>query len=177
MVKCLLKGKILICRGNNQKAQETPISQCFLYLFLKEEAKLQLQTHLKKTRSSPFELEWLIVDQPWPVHGIGTDSWTSWKYEAVVETCILETIQDFLIKLGIKPLIYLLKISIFSLNNDIVRLTKIMNNLVKDIKILNFKVIFNCLKLVESFKKIFSVKNIWWGDQLLLMKIFENFDF
>ena len=30
----------------------------------------------------------------------------------------------------------------FSLNNVIVRLTKIMNNLVKDIKILNFKVIF-----------------------------------
>ena len=60
----------------------------------------------------------------------------------------LETVQDFLIKLGIKPLI-----SIFSLNNDLVRLTKIMNNLVKDLKILSFKVIFLCLKLVESFQK------------------------
>ena len=48
----------------------------------------------------------------------------------------------------------------FSLNNDLVRLTKIMNNLVKDLKILSFKVIFLCLKLVESFQKIFSVKNI-----------------
>ena len=41
----------------------------------------------------------------------------------------------------------------FSLNNDLVRLTKIMNNLVKDFKILSFKVIFQCLKLVESFQK------------------------
>ena len=88
----------------------------------------------------------------------------------------LETVQDFLIKLGIKPLMRLLEISIFSLNNDIVRLTKIMNNLVKDLKILSFKVIFQCLKLVKSFKKN-SVKNIWLGDQLILMKFFENFDF
>ena len=67
--------------------------------------------------------------------------------------CKLETVQDFLIKLDIKPLMYLLKISIFSLNNEIVRLTKIMNNLVKDLKILRFKVIFQCLKLVKSFQK------------------------
>ena len=91
--------------------------------------------------------------------------------------CPLETFQDFLIKLDIKPLMHLLKISIFSLNNDIVRLTKIMNNLFKDCKIRTFKVIFQCLKLVESFQKKFSVKNIWLGDQLLLMKFFENFDF
>ena len=41
--------------------------------------------------------------------------------------------------------------SIFSINNDIVRLTKIVNNLVKDLKILTFKVIFQCQKLVEYF--------------------------
>ena len=40
---------------------------------------------------------------------------------------VVETIQDFLIKLGIKPLMHLLEISTFSLNNVIVRLTKIMN--------------------------------------------------
>ena len=39
----------------------------------------------------------------------------------------LETAQDFLIKLGIKPLIHLVEISTFSLNNVIVRHTKIMN--------------------------------------------------
>ena len=45
---------------------------------------------------------------------------------------------------------HLLEKSIFSLN--LVKLNKIMNNLVKDLK-----VIFKCLKLVESFqKKIFE---------------------
>ena len=39
----------------------------------------------------------------------------------------LETFQDFLIKLDIKPPMHLLKISIFSLKNVILRLTKIMN--------------------------------------------------
>ena len=60
-------------------------------------------------------------------------------------TSAIETVQDFLIKLDIKPLMHLLEIRIFSLNNDPVRLTKIMNNLVKDLKILSFKVIFECL--------------------------------
>ena len=40
---------------------------------------------------------------------------------------ILETVQDFLCELGIKPPIHLMEISIFSINNVIVRLTKIMN--------------------------------------------------
>ena len=39
----------------------------------------------------------------------------------------VETVQDFLNKLDIKPLRHLLKISIFSLNNVILRLNKIMN--------------------------------------------------
>ena len=42
-------------------------------------------------------------------------------------SCNLDTVQDFSIKLGIKPLMHLLEISTFSLNNVIVRLTKIMN--------------------------------------------------
>ena len=67
----------------------------------------------------------------------------------------LETVQDFLIKLGIKPLMHLFEISIFSLNNDLVRHNKIMKNLVKDLKILSFKVILQCLKWVESFQKKF----------------------
>ena len=60
----------------------------------------------------------------------------------------LESVQDFLIKSDIKPLMHLLEISTVSLNNVIVRLTKIMNNLLKDCKIRTFKVIFQCLKLV-----------------------------
>jgi hypothetical protein len=46
----------------------------------------------------------------------------------------VETVQDFLIKLGIKPRIsmHVLEMCIFSLNHVIVRPTKIMNNLLKD---------------------------------------------
>ena len=40
---------------------------------------------------------------------------------------IIESVQDFLIKLGIKPLMHLLEIKYFSLNNVMVRFTKIMN--------------------------------------------------
>ena len=65
---------------------------------------------------------------------------------------------------------HLLEMSVFWLDNDLVRLTKIMNNLVKDLKILSFKVIFKCLKLVESFQKKFC-------EEYVLMKFFENFDF
>ena len=70
--------------------------------------------------------------------------------------CTLETVQDFLIKFDIKPLMHLFKISILSRNNDIFRLTKIMNNLVKDLRILSFKVIFSVSKISQIFlKKIF----------------------
>ena len=40
---------------------------------------------------------------------------------------IVDTVQDFLIKLGIKPCMHLWEINIFSLDNVVVRLTKIMN--------------------------------------------------
>ena len=93
---------------------------------------------------------------------------TIWRYSNFLEAncnasilirkCLVMTVRDFLIKLGIKPVMHLLEISIFSLNNDLVRLTKIMNNLVKDLKILSFKVIFQYLKLVESFQKKFCEK-------------------
>ena len=76
------------------------------------------------------------------------------QFQAIKPTmATLETVQDFLIKLDINPLMNLVEISTFPLNNDLVRLTKIMNNLVKDCKIRTFKVIFQCLKLVESFGK------------------------
>ena len=39
----------------------------------------------------------------------------------------LESVQDFLIKLDMKPCMHLVGISIFALNLVIVRLTKIMN--------------------------------------------------
>ena len=81
---------------------------------------------------------------------------------------ILETVQDFLIKLDIKPLMHILKISIFSLNNHLVRLTKIMNNLVKDLKILSFKVIFKCLKYL--IRRPNYINEIFW--KLWFLKYF-----
>ena len=56
----------------------------------------------------------------------------------------LESVQDFFIKLDMKPYVHLVEISIFSLNHVIIRLTKIMNNLLKHLKIRTFKVIFLC---------------------------------
>ena len=66
-------------------------------------------------------------------------------------TASLDTVQDFLIKFGIKPRLHILKISIFSLNRVIVRPTKTMNNLLKVCKVCTFKVIFRHQKSTESF--------------------------
>ena len=71
---------------------------------------------------------------------------------------------------------HLLEISIFSLNNDLVKLTKIMNKLVRDFKIMSSKVTFQCLKLVESFKKN-SMKNIGQETNSFLKVLFQNLDF
>ena len=65
--------------------------------------------------------------------------------------CCLETVQDFLIQLDIKPPMHILEISIFSQNHVFVRPTKITNNLLKDCKIHTFKVIFQHQKSTESF--------------------------
>ena len=77
----------------------------------------------------------------------------------------LENVQDFLIKLGIKPGMHTLETSIFSLNHVIVRPTKIM----KDLYIQSH---FSASKINGIFLIFFSVKNIRLGDQLLIMKIF-----
>ena len=61
----------------------------------------------------------------------------------------LESVQDFLIKLDMKPGMDLVEISIFSLNLVIVRPTKIMNKALKVWKICTFKVILR--KSTESF--------------------------
>ena len=97
-----------------------------------------------------------------------------WTYDTFIT--YLLTVTDFLIKFGITPHMHLLEISFFSLNHVIVRLTKIMNNLLEHLKIRTFKVTFLCEKLVEYFQKK-SMKNIRLGDQLLLENVFEIFDF
>ena len=49
------------------------------------------------------------------------------------EYSLLDTVQDFLIKLGIKPHMHLWKMSILSLNSVIIRPTKIMNRADKNL--------------------------------------------
>ena len=56
-------------------------------------------------------------------------------------------------------------------------LPKLWTTLSKISKFWVSKSFFECLKLVESFQKKISVKNIGLGDQHGLMKFFENFDF
>ena len=56
----------------------------------------------------------------------------------------LQSFQDFLIKFDMKPHMRVVEISILSLNHLIIRLTKIMNNLLENLKIHTFKVIFLC---------------------------------
>ena len=51
----------------------------------------------------------------------------AFKFIEDPETSLVDTVQDFLIKLGSKPHIYLQEISIFSINHVTVRPTKIMN--------------------------------------------------
>ena len=75
-------------------------------------------------------------------------------------TCTLELFQD-LMELDMKPCMHLVEISIFLLYDVTVRLVKIMNNLLEHLKILIFKVIFQCWKLIESFKKKIFVEEYW----------------
>ena len=57
----------------------------------------------------------------------------------------VDTVQDFLIVLDMKPCTYASSGNkYFSLNNVSVRLTKIMNNLLEHLKILILRVIFQC---------------------------------
>ena len=69
----------------------------------------------------------------------------------LVAEAYLDTVQDFLIKLGIKPHWNILEISIFSLNHVVVRPTKIMNSLLKDFKIRTVKSNFQHQRSTESF--------------------------
>ena len=64
--------------------------------------------------------------------------------ENISRTCELDIVTDFSIKLGMKSHMHLVEICIFSLNHVIVRLTKIMNNLLEHLKLSTFKVIFLC---------------------------------
>ena len=70
-------------------------------------------------------------------------------------TCMIEKVQDFLIKLDIKPCMHLEEISIFSLNHVIVRLTKIYEQPPQTSQNSYFQSHFSVLKIGRIFPKKF----------------------
>ena len=85
----------------------------------------------------------------------------------------LDTVQDFLIKLGIKPCLHLFKISISFTKSC--HCQTYQNYEQPPQSLLNFYLQSNFLASKIIF--FFSMKNIWLGNQLLSMNFFENFDF
>ena len=78
-----------------------------------------------------------------------------WKFANITHVlCIskVESFQDFLIQLDMKLCMHLVEISIFSLNNVTVRLTKIMNRADK--------------KVFEKKSKFFFFKVAQWKDSI-----------
>ena len=67
----------------------------------------------------------------------------------------LDTIQDFSCKLGMKPGVHLLEISIYSLCHVIVRPTKIIKDLLKDHKFCFSKSFFSVKNRLNLSKKTF----------------------
>ena len=82
-----------------------------------------------------------------------------------MDVFLVESFQDFLIELDMKPRMHLVETSIFSLNNVTVRLTKIMNNLLEHLKFWLSKSFFS-VKNWSNLSNLFSLKNIGLGDQL-----------
>jgi hypothetical protein len=65
-----------------------------------------------------------------------------------------------------KPRMHLVEIS-----NITIRLTKILNNLLKHLKILIYKIFFQCGKLIESFQ-IFFLEEYWTRRPTFNIKMF-----
>ena len=106
---------------------------------------------------------------------LGLESWNTnhralWSKLPRQLTPLLDTIQDFLGKLGIKPHIYLLKIIIFSLYNIIVRPTKISWKTTEFWFSWSFFSVENQWNLSEFFFQ-WRISD-YLGEQLLLMIFF-----
>ena len=81
-------------------------------------------------------------------------------YIRTVRPYSLDTVQDFLIKLGIKPRLQNKHFFTKSCHHQTYQNYEVC-------KICTFKVMFQHQKSTESFWIFFSLKNIWLGDQLL----------
>ena len=98
------------------------------------------QAQLKQTSTDVDHLcptEWISLDFPPFENYFNDHCWHSFPKDVIDfhlpnSMLIVDTVQDFLIKLGIKPCLHILEISIFPLNHVILRPTKIMNRTNKD---------------------------------------------
>ena len=86
-------------------------------------------------------------------------------------SCQLESVQDFMCELGMKPCTHLVKISIFSLNHVIVRPTKIKNRANKNWEHFLKNKVFSKLNFSKTFfnkswspSPIFLKGKLFWKD-------------
>ena len=98
-------------------------------------ASTKKQTKNKQKTNNHINKQWMLLQKGFPLIVL--------PYLLCCIARPLDTIQDFLCTLGMKPGVHLLEIGIFSLCHVIVRST-LIRNLLKDLKILLFKVIFQC---------------------------------
>ena len=86
------------------------------------------------------------------------------------KTLPLESVQDFLIKLDMKPCMHLVETSIFSLNPVIIRPTNIMNRAYKNwaqfqkIKYISQKSKFSKTFFNKSWSLSIFIENLFWKD-------------
>ena len=106
-IKAFKRLKVLYLGGNS--LTQLPAEICELQRL---QALILAQNELKSLPNSICNLKKLETLQ---------------LHQVMLVTFSLGSVQDFMIKLDIKPLMHLLEMSTFSLNNGIVRLTKIMN--------------------------------------------------
>ena len=123
-----------------QKCHQTSLCAILRFqrisIILFERSSWDSAVYLEKFRMLGLALSLWLVNLSVSIRAQYSDRWS------------LGTFQDFLLKLGMKPRMGQVIISIFSLNNVTVRLNKIMDNLLKHLKILIFKVVFQCWKLI-----------------------------
>ena len=97
---------------------------------------------------------------------------TSWWGVPCAGVPLVDTSQDFFVRVQHETSYASSRNHCFY--HNIVRPTKIIKSILKDCKNSNFQSQFSVLKISKIF---LNVKDIRLGDQLLLMKFFENLDF
>ena len=93
--------------------------------FMLSTRQTRLSSHFLSTSSNLVGTDKFIIQTNYPCTAV------EFRKDKIILSygCTIDTIQDFLCKLGMKPHIHLVEIRIFSLNRVIVRPTKIIKDL------------------------------------------------